>query len=205
MIPGVQNPHCRPPSFAKALTTVSFLPSSRPSIVTISLPSMRLIGAIQALRGLLSINTVQHPHTPSGAHPSLGEIISSTSRKYVIRDISGSPSYDIVFPFNLNSILLLTFQEVNHALSVSKDFYSSLFCIYVSINSSYAILRRTTHSNWTTERMLPSLSLNHAPLTPPMVAIPCSSVISYCSNTTPFSRRSFTTFSTSSTSHPAAV
>ena len=42
-----------------------------------------------------------------------------------------------------------------------------------------------------TARVLPSVSLNQAPLTPVIVAIPCSSVfspgISYCSNTTPFS------------------
>ena len=92
IIPGVQNPHCSPPSVAKALITVSFLLASSPSIVTTSFPATRLMGEIQALRGLPSKRTVQHPQTPSGAQPSLGEIIFLTSRKYVIKDNSGSPS-----------------------------------------------------------------------------------------------------------------
>ena len=92
MIPGVQNPHCSPPSMAKALTTVSFFPGSSPSIVMTSFPAIRLIGAIQAFSTFPSSKTEQHPQTPSGAQPSLGEMISSTSRKYVIKDNSGSPS-----------------------------------------------------------------------------------------------------------------
>ena len=92
IIPGVQNPHCKPPSMAKALITVSFLSESSPSIVITSFPAIRLIGAIHDLRTLPSSKTEQHPQTPSGAQPSLGEMISSTSRKYVINDTSGSPS-----------------------------------------------------------------------------------------------------------------
>ena len=65
----------------KALTTVSRFSAESPSVVTTSLPSTRFMAEIQDLTALLSSRTVQHPQTPSGEHPSLGEMIFSVLRR----------------------------------------------------------------------------------------------------------------------------
>src|SRR5699024_891676 len=58
--PGLQNPHCSPPSSAKNPPN-SAASSCRPSIVVIRLPSTRAAGTVHDNTGFSSNHTVQRP------------------------------------------------------------------------------------------------------------------------------------------------
>ena len=75
-IPGVQNPHCDPPVATNAAASASRAVGSRPSTVVTERPATRAIGVTHATRGSPSTSTVQQPHWPCGAQPSLTEKIA---------------------------------------------------------------------------------------------------------------------------------
>ena len=80
-MPGMQNPHCKPPHAANASEKDWRSDSSTPSKVVISRPSALATGYWHETWALPSIMMVQQPHWPVGEHPSLGEVMSNSSRK----------------------------------------------------------------------------------------------------------------------------
>jgi hypothetical protein len=84
-MPGVQKPHCSAPVEAKAATMRSRSASSSPSSVVTDRPSTLASDRLQLTVALPSSSTVQHPHWPEGAQPSLGEVTSSSSRRAASR------------------------------------------------------------------------------------------------------------------------
>ena len=80
-IPGVQKPHWRAPEAAKADAKRSLCTGSKPSRVTTSLPATFSRARTQATKARPLTRTVQQPHWPDGAQPSLAEVISSSSRR----------------------------------------------------------------------------------------------------------------------------
>ena len=84
-MPGMQNPHCRPPQAANASANVWRSISSTPSSVTTDEPSTLSMSHWQATMALPSTNTVQHPHCPDGEQPSFGDVMSSSSRSAASR------------------------------------------------------------------------------------------------------------------------
>ncbi len=79
-IPGMQNPHCRPPHAEKASAKRCRSSSSTPSSVVTDLPSALATSYWHDTVALPSISTVQQPHWPDGEQPSFGDVMSSSSR-----------------------------------------------------------------------------------------------------------------------------
>ena len=99
-MPGVQKPHCRAPVAAKAAAKRSRSPASNPSRVVIDLPATFSSEIWQLTDALPSMSTVQHPHWPEGEQPSLGEVVSSSSRNAARRCGWSPTSTD--FPLSVN-------------------------------------------------------------------------------------------------------
>src|SRR5436190_8376792 len=91
-IPGVQNPHCEPPVPTNAPAMQSRVAESSPSTVVTARPSTRAAGVTQATRASPSMSTVQQPHWPCGAHPSLADTSPSRSRSTDSNDSPGATS-----------------------------------------------------------------------------------------------------------------
>src|ERR1035437_4228784 len=102
-IPGMQNPHCRPPLRVNALAKMSLSFSVKPSRVTTFLPFDIFAGTAQDETALPSTRTVQQPHDPCGAQPSFGEINPACSRRTVISEVSSSIIAENVSPLRINS------------------------------------------------------------------------------------------------------
>src|SRR5262245_31402612 len=83
-MPGVQKPHCDPPVATKA--------ASRPSTVVTARPLTRATGVTHATRASPSTSTVQQPHCPCGAHPSLADTSPIRSRRTDSSDSPGATS-----------------------------------------------------------------------------------------------------------------
>ena len=100
-IPGMQNPHWRPPHAANASEYFLRSASSTPSRVVTVRPSARATGYWQLTWALPSIITVQQPHCPEGEQPSFGEVTPSSSRSADSR--CGWPDRtDTGVPFTVN-------------------------------------------------------------------------------------------------------
>ena len=89
MIPGVQNPHCDPPTSTNAPARRSHTSASSPARVVTERSATRSIGVTQATRASPSTSTVQQPHWPWGAQPSFTEMIPSRSRSTERSDSPG--------------------------------------------------------------------------------------------------------------------
>ncbi len=78
MIPGVQKPHWLAP--AAVSRSIHVGASASASSVTTDRPVTRLTGVTHATRAWPSISTVQQPHCPCGAQPSLTLVSPAWSR-----------------------------------------------------------------------------------------------------------------------------
>ena len=115
-IPGMQNPHCKPPLAANASANTLRSPSGTPSSVMISLPSIFSSDCWHDTTALPSINTVQHPHCPDGEQPSLGDVTSSSSRNAASRCGWGRRT-TTGCPFNVNEAVTAEFSDAEGASS----------------------------------------------------------------------------------------
>ena len=88
-------PRTRP---ANARLTVA----SRPSTVVTARPATRVTGVTQATRGSPSTSTVQQPHCPCGAHPSLTDTTPSRSRSTESSDSPGAELTSTCSPLHVN-------------------------------------------------------------------------------------------------------
>ena len=84
-MPGMQKPHCSPPQAANASANRCRSPASNPSSVTTERPSTLASDVWHATTARPSTSTVQQPHWPDGEQPSLGEVMSSSSRSAASR------------------------------------------------------------------------------------------------------------------------
>src|ERR1700687_4314388 len=89
-MPGMQNPHCTPPSTAKASLSTRRISSSVPSSVTTWWPSICSGLRRQDSTGRSSTSTTQHPQLPSGAQPFFAETMPHSSRNTSRKCIPGS-------------------------------------------------------------------------------------------------------------------
>ena len=80
-MPGVQKPHWRAPQAANTSAMRARSSADTPSRVTTSVPTERSSEVWQATRARPSTSTAQQPHWPLGEHPSLGDMIPSSSRR----------------------------------------------------------------------------------------------------------------------------
>ena len=69
-----------------------------------SRPSKRDAGCAQETTALPSTSTVQAPHEPSGAQPSLAEVTPHPSRSSVSRVAPSATGTVIAWPFSTNSM-----------------------------------------------------------------------------------------------------
>ncbi len=102
MIPGVQNPHCDPPVATKASVIRSRSAGWSPSTVVTSRPAIRATGVTQATRAAPSTSTVQQPHCPWGAQPSLTLMMPRCSRSTESRVSPGAASTSTCSPSHPN-------------------------------------------------------------------------------------------------------
>jgi hypothetical protein len=108
MIPGVQNPHCEPPLDRNAAAKRSRASGSSPSIVVTDRPPTRAAAVTHATRASPSTSTVQQPHWPCGAHPSLADVSPSRSRNTERSDSPGSTSTPTARPLQVNDTRSVT-------------------------------------------------------------------------------------------------
>ncbi len=88
----MQKPHCEPPHATKASASASLSSAGSPSTVVTERPAIRSTGVTQATRAAPSTSTVQHPHWPWGAQPSLTLVMPSRSRSTESNVSPGSAS-----------------------------------------------------------------------------------------------------------------
>ena len=84
-MPGMQNPHCRPPQAENASANRCRSSSATPSSVVTDLPSALATSYWHDTVAFPSISTVQQPHWPDGEQPSFGDVMSSSSRSAASR------------------------------------------------------------------------------------------------------------------------
>ena len=85
-MPGMQKPHCRRAARGERVGEPRRArPRSTPSSVVIALPAAFSSDSWQLTTALPSTSTVQQPHWPDGEQPSLGEVMSSSSRSAASR------------------------------------------------------------------------------------------------------------------------
>src|SRR5712672_3642489 len=101
-MPGMQNPHCTPPSSTNASPSTRRVSSASPSTVTTSRPSICSGFRRQDNAGYPSIRTRQQPQVPSGAQPSFAETTPHSSRSTSRKCIPRSYAASVARPFKLN-------------------------------------------------------------------------------------------------------
>jgi len=99
IIPGVQMPHCAPPSRTNASWSGCEPPS--PSIVVTTEPRAWANGTRQEFTGWPSTITVHAPHSPS-PHPSFVPVSPHSSRKTSRRRFIGGAETSRLFPLSVN-------------------------------------------------------------------------------------------------------
>src|SRR3954471_7384547 len=101
IIPGVQNPHCRPCSSIKPCWTGSRVPlRARPSTVRISCPSVIAASTVQDLTGSPSMRTTQMPQLLV-SQPQCVPVRPSVSRRKCTSSSRGSTSLVTSVPFTV--------------------------------------------------------------------------------------------------------
>ena len=113
-IPGIQNPHCTPPSSTNASPMIRRVSSGRPSSVTMSCPSICSGFRRHDSAGRPSILTRQQPQAPSGAHPSLALTMPHDSRNTSSKRIPGSYEASVAIPLSVKfTVGMLRFEPAN--------------------------------------------------------------------------------------------
>ena len=103
MIPGVQKPHWEPPVATKASAHAAPTSSPNPASVVTARPATRVAGVTHETRASPSTSTVQQPHCPWGAQPSLTVVIPNRSRKTESRDSPSVMSSSTGVPSSVNA------------------------------------------------------------------------------------------------------